>query len=57
MKNSIAIIPCKTDSTRVKFKNLREIDGLTLLEISIKYALSSKLIEKVYHLQNHVIKT
>ncbi len=48
MKNSIAIIPCKTDSTRVKFKNLREIDGLTLLEISIKYALSSKLIEKVY---------
>ena len=48
MKNSIAIIPCKTDSRRVKFKNLQEIDGLTLLEISIKYALSSKLIEKVY---------
>ena len=48
MKNSIAIIPCKTDSRRVKLKNLQEIDGLTLLEISIKYALSSHLIEKVY---------
>ena len=48
MKNSIAIIPCKTDSTRVKFKNLREIDGLTLLEISIKYALNCHLVEKVY---------
>lgn len=48
MKNSIAIIPCKTDSRRVKLKNLQEIDGLTLLEISIKYALSSDLIEKVY---------
>ena len=48
MKNSIAIIPCKTDSKRVKFKNLQEIDGLTLLEISIKYALNSDLVEKVY---------
>ena len=48
MKNSIAIIPCKTDSRRVKYKNLQEINGLTLLEISIKYALSSSLIEKVY---------
>ena len=48
MKNSIAIIPCKTDFKRVKFKNLQEIDGLTLLEISIKYALNSDLVEKVY---------
>lgn len=48
MKNSIAIIPCKTDSKRVRYKNLQEINGLTLLEISIKYALSSSLIEKIY---------
>ena len=48
MKKSIAIIPCKTDSKRIKFKNLQEIDGLTLFEISINYALASKFIEKVY---------
>ena len=48
MKNSIAIIPCKTDSKRVKYKNLQEINGSSLLEISIKYALSSLLIEKVF---------
>lgn len=48
MRKSIAIIPCKTDSKRIKLKNLQEIGGSTLLDISIKYALSSSLIEKVY---------
>ena len=47
MKKTIAIIPCKTDSTRVKLKNLQVINKLTLLEITIKYALKSSLIDKV----------
>ena len=47
MKKAIAIIPCKTDSKRVKLKNLQKINNLTLLEISIKYALDSNFIDKV----------
>ena len=48
MKKSLAIIPCKTDSTRVKKKNLQIINGLTLLEITIKYAKESKLVDTIY---------
>lgn len=48
MKPAIAIIPCKTDSKRVKLKNLQKIDSKTLLEISIDYAIASKIIEKIF---------
>lgn len=37
----LAIIPAKTDSTRLPKKNLREIDGKTLIEHSIEFALAS----------------
>ena len=45
--NVLAIIPAKTDSTRLKKKNLRFVDGKTLVEHSINYALSSKLIKDI----------
>ena len=45
--NVLAIIPAKTDSTRLKKKNLRIIDGKTLVEHSIDYALSSKLVKDI----------
>ena len=48
MKPSIAIIPCKTDSKRVKLKNLQKIDQKTLLEISISYAKQSELISDIF---------
>ena len=45
--NAIVIIPAKTDSTRLKKKNLRVIDGKTLVEHSIEYALSSDLVKTI----------
>ena len=38
----VAIIPAKTDSTRLKKKNLRVIDDKTLVEHSILYAKQCK---------------
>ena len=45
--NAIAIIPAKTDSTRLSRKNLRFVDGKTLLEHSLDYAKSSKYIKHI----------
>ena len=42
----LAIIPAKTDSTRLKKKNLRVIAGKTLVEHAIDYAKNSNLIKK-----------
>ena len=44
---AIAIIPTKTDSRRLKNKNLKKIGGKTLVEYSIDYALNSEYVEKV----------
>jgi len=38
----LAIIPAKLDSTRLKKKNIRKINGKTLVEHSIDYAIASK---------------
>jgi CMP-N-acetylneuraminic acid synthetase len=38
----LAIIPAKLDSTRLKKKNIRKINGKTLVEHSIEYAKNSK---------------
>ena len=38
---ALVIIPAKTDSTRLKNKNLRIIAGKTLLEHSLDYAMNS----------------
>ena len=43
----VAIIPAKTDSTRLPKKNLQVIDGKTLLEHTIEYALKSKYIQDI----------
>ena len=43
----LAIIPAKTDSKRLKKKNLRVIDGKTLVEHAIDYAKNSKLIKHI----------
>lgn len=45
--SALAIIPAKTDSTRLKKKNLRIIAGKTLVEHAIEYALNSKLIQYI----------
>lgn len=43
----LAIIPAKTDSTRLKKKNLRVIAGKTLVEHALDYASNSKLISQI----------
>ena len=44
---AIAFIPAKTDSTRLPKKNLQVIDGKTLVEHTIDYALRSKYIKNI----------
>lgn len=44
---ALAIIPAKTDSKRIKCKNLRLIEGLTLVEHAIMYAQSSSYVKKI----------
>ena len=43
----LAIIPAKTDSTRLKKKNLRVIAGKTLVEHALDYAENSDLIKYI----------
>ncbi len=43
----LAIIPAKTDSTRLKKKNLRVIAGKTLVEHALDYATDSRLIKHI----------
>jgi CMP-N-acetylneuraminic acid synthetase len=43
----LAIIPAKTDSTRLKKKNLRVIAGKTLVEHALDYATESELIRHI----------
>ena len=45
--NALAIIPAKTDSKRLKKKNLRVIAGKTLVEHAIDYVRNSKYIKCV----------
>jgi len=44
---ALAIIPAKTDSTRLKKKNLRIVDGKTLVEHAIEYAINSNLVNTI----------
>ena len=44
---ALVIIPAKTDSKRVKKKNLRLINGITLVEHAINYAINSKLVKYI----------
>ncbi len=44
---ALAIIPAKTDSTRLKKKNLRIIAGKTLVEHALDYAVNSELIKHI----------
>ena len=54
---AIAIIPAKTDSVRLPKKNLRVINGKTLLEHSLDYALNSKYIKDiVVSTESNIIK-
>ena len=43
----LAIIPAKTDSTRLRKKNLRVIAGKTLVEHALDYATESELIKHI----------
>ena len=51
----VAIIPAKTDSTRLKKKNLRVIADQTLVEHSILYAKKSKYIKDIIVTSNDQI--
>ncbi|MDA9997915.1 hypothetical protein N9E66_05070 [Gammaproteobacteria bacterium] len=44
---ALAIIPAKTDSKRVKRKNLREINGKTLVEHAIDYAKDASFVKYI----------
>jgi len=44
---ALAIIPAKTDSTRLKKKNLRVISGKTLVEHALDYATKAELIKHI----------
>ena len=44
---AVAIIPAKTDSTRLKKKNLRVVAGKTLVEHAIDYAKASELVQDI----------
>ena len=44
---ALVIIPAKTDSTRLKKKNLRIVDGKTLVEHAIEYALNSNMVSHI----------
>ena len=44
---ALAIIPAKSDSTRLPGKNKRVIAGMTLVEHAIYYAKNSKLVSKI----------
>ena len=44
---AIAFIPAKTDSTRLSKKNLQVIDGKTLVEHTIDYAIKSEYIKDI----------
>ncbi len=44
---ALAIIPAKTDSTRLKKKNLRVIAGKTLVEHALDYATNSEIIKHI----------
>ena len=44
---TVAIIPAKTDSTRLKKKNLRVVAGKTLVEHAIDYAKASELVQDI----------
>ena len=45
-KNLICFIPVRSGSTRLKNKNLKKINKLTLTEITINQALKSNLFRK-----------
>ena len=45
--SGLVIIPAKTDSTRLKKKNLRVVDGKTLVEHAIEYSLNSNLVKYI----------
>ena len=47
-KNVIAIIPAKKNSSRLKNKNLKKINGNRLFEIAIYNSLKCNFIDQVY---------
>ena len=49
MKNNvIAFIPARAGSKRIKNKNLKKINGNSLIDITIKQAIRSQVFKKIY---------
>jgi CMP-N,N'-diacetyllegionaminic acid synthase len=47
-KDIIAFIPARAGSKRIKNKNLRKIEGQSLVAITIKTAIDSKVFKEIY---------
>jgi len=44
----VGFIPCKLDSGRLMHKNLKKINGVNLLDITVQYMLTSYIIDEIY---------
>ena len=43
----LLVIPAKSDSNRLKNKNMSKIGNKTLIQIAVEYAKKSKLIDNI----------
>lgn len=48
MGKIVALVPARSGSTRVKHKNLQQINGIPLLGLAIRQALMVEAIHEVY---------
>ena len=47
-KNTIAFIPARSGSKRIKAKNLQKINGKSLVFLTAKQALNTKIFQDIY---------
>ena len=53
MKNLLAIIPARNGSQRLKNKNLLKLEGKTLVDRAVEFAINSKKFKKIFISTNY----